>query len=146
MQEIKEILKDKVFNDIKNGSDKMSEEVVEFIKNNFYIWLGSEADRIYDIFKVVYSFDNKKVPFSIKVSKEFLIGYRREYIASTVLNYLDFMNYNEVIDAFVESEGNKFFTNTEDAKEVYFIYDPSSKSVNVTTTLLKIEEGDTNDK
>mgnify|MGYP000151776329 CR=1 FL=1 len=146
MQEIKEILKDKVFNDIKNGSDKMSEEVIEFIKNNFYIWLGNEADRIYDIFKVVYSFDNKKVPFSIKMSKEFLIGYRREYIASTVLNYLDFMNYNEVMDAFVESEGNKFFTNVEDVKEVYFVYDPSSKSVNVATTLLKIEKGDTNDK
>ena len=145
MQEIKEILKDKIFNDIKNGSDKMSEEVIEFIKNNFYIWLSNEADRIYDIFKVVYSFSNKKAPFSIKMSKEFLIGYRREYIASTVLNYLDFMNYNEVIDAFVESEGNKFFTNVEDVKEVYFVYDPSSKSVNVATKLLKIEGGDAND-
>ena len=40
MQDIKEILKDKVFKDIENGNEKMSENTAEFLKNNFYLWFG----------------------------------------------------------------------------------------------------------
>lgn len=145
MQEIKEILKDKIFNDIRNGYEKMSEESVEFLKNNFYLWFGGEADRIYSMFKVVYSVENNEIPFNIKISKEFLFGYRRHFIASNVLTYLDFIDYCKVIDGFTK-EGDDFFNYVEsDEKEIHFIYDPSSKAVNVATTLHEIKGGNTND-
>lgn len=149
MQDIKEILKDKVFKDIENGNERMSENTVEFLKNNFYLWFGGEAERIYDMFKVIYSFSNSKTPFTIKVSKEFLFGYRRQFIASNVLSYLDYMNYCEVMDSFVE-EGKKmlFKAIDNDEEEIFFIYDPSSKAINTSTTLAQLnpEGGDINDK
>lgn len=37
MQDIKEILRDKVFKDIENDNERMSENTVEFLKNNFYL-------------------------------------------------------------------------------------------------------------
>lgn len=149
MQDIKEILKDKVFKDIENGNERMSENTVEFLKNNFYLWFGGEAERIYDMFKVIYSFSNSKTPFTIKVSKGFLFGYRRQFIASNVLSYLDYMNYCEVMDSFVEEGAKKLFKAIDnDEEEIFFIYDPSSKAINVNTTLAQLnpEEGDTNDK
>lgn len=149
MQDIKEILKDKVFKDIENGNERMSENTVEFLKNNFYLWFGGEAERIYDMFKVIYSFSNSKTPFTIKVSKGFLFGYRRQFISSNVLSYLDYMNYCEVMDSFVEEGEKKLFKAIDnDEEEIFFIYDPSSKAINTSTTLLQLnpEEGDTNDK
>ena len=141
MVEIKEILKEKVFKDIKNGDERMSEETVEFIKKNFYMCFGAELDRIYDMFKVVYSFSNRKTPFSIKASKEFLFGHRRQFIASNVFNYLDFMNYNEVLDNFIKANGKDFFNNLDNVKEeVVFIYDPSSKVVNTENIRLDLTD------
>ena len=149
MQDIKEILKDKVFKDIENDNERMSENTVEFLKNNFYLWFGGEAERIYDMFKVIYSFSNSKTPFTIKVSKGFLFGYRRQFIASNVLSYLDYMNYCEVIDSFIEEGEKKLFKAIDnDEEEIFFIYDPSSKAINTSTTLVELnpEGGDTNDK
>jgi hypothetical protein len=149
MQDIKEILKDKVFKDIENGNEKMSENTVEFLKNNFYLWFGGEAERIYDMFKVIYSFSNSKTPFTIKVSKGFLFGYRRQFIASNALSYLDYMNYCEVMDSFVEEGEKKLFKAIDnDEEEIFFIYDPSSKAINTSTTLVQLnpEGGDINDK
>ena len=108
MQDIKEILKDKVFKDIENGNERMSENTVEFLKNNFYLWFGGEAERIYDMFKVIYSFSNSKTPFTIKVSKGFLFGYRRHFIASNILSYLDYMNYCEVMDSLLKKEKRSY--------------------------------------
>lgn len=149
MQDIKEILKDKVFKDIENGNERMSENTVEFLKNNFYLWFGAVASSIYDMFKVVYSFSRNKTAFTIKVSKGFLLGYRRQFIASNVLSYLDFMNYCEVMDSFIEEGKRKLFKAIDnDEKEICFIYDPSAKAVNVSTTFLQLNQkgGDTNDK
>ena len=147
MQDIKEILKDKVFKDIENGNERMSENTIEFLKNNFYLWFGAAANTIYDMFKVVYSFSNSKIAFTIKVSKGFLLGHRRQFIASNVLTYLDYMNYCEVMDSFIEEGKKELFNSIDnDEEEILFIYDPSSKAINVNTTLLKIEGGDTNDK
>ena len=126
MVEIKEILKAKVFKDIKDGRERMSEETAEFLKNNFYMWFSGEVDKIYDMFKIVNSF-NTNEGFRIKMSIDFLTSDRRKYIASNVFNYLEYMNYEEVIRNYIShNESLKFLKEVDIKKEIIFIFDPTS--------------------
>lgn len=128
MVEIKEVLKRKAVKDIENRFGRLSEETVEFLKNNFYTWFGAESERIYDIFNVVYSF-NRKTPFKIKMSNDYLNGTRRLYLASNVLSYLDYMNYCEVIDKF-NTEDKVFREKFDSNKEIYYVFDPQGENTN----------------
>lgn len=147
MIEIKEILKEKVMSDIKSGIGKLSSNTVEFIKNNFYIWFGGEASIIYDMFSVVNSF-NTNEGFRIKMSIDFLTSDRRRFIASNIFNYLDYMNYEEVIRNYItHNESLKFLKEVDIKKEIIFIFDPTS-TVNTEKVRLDLtlNEGGSNER